>query len=635
MGSLYRRPGPASRIATIAPLPADRRPAFAGLAAAIAAAVALLLAPAGVEGARVYDPYQLPRARYVPPLAPWPETSYRAKDFTVHRKGAYYHLFYTRVQRHVPEHWGSGAATRLNERTFGHAISSDLELWFEADTVLTVSQDSTRWDAHHLWAPSLHEQGDTTWMVFTGVRDRYDGGSPANWVPRWQVIGAAYSTDPLLMTWTPLPSPVWSPCANAGAGLPGVSWALCNPTQPGRAADFRDPFVLPPAPGSGDPWLLYYTARPRTDQYNYVAGVAQGPGPIGPWSDLGALWDTYYPPLNSKVESPHVFRRGADWHLMFTGDDGTTGIAWHTSAASPVGPWTTRPSLNQFLKDAPDHPHEFVLEPEAWFASEHFSEPTPSGTAEYLAVVHSYDAPSEYNAPAPATPEDISLIEFRRMVWDAGGFGFGLYGPNPVRTLAVDDATVNPGQTVELRFLCEGGKGRRGDLGVTVTTGGGTFDVDPGEVGLPGSVLLDDPQSSVAWTVATAGYAPPLRVTVSMASQPLRTGVSVDVSGGGDPVAVEPIVRGGGARLRLVARGTGAGTALEFTLPGAGPARLALYDAAGRRVRTLFDEALPAGAVRRAWDGRGDDGRAVPPGLYFARLTTAFGARTARLIALR
>ena len=68
------------------------------------------------------------------------------------------------------------------------------------------------------------------------------------------------------------------------------------------------------------------------------------------------------------------------------------------------------------------------LEPEAWFASEHFSEATPSGTAEYLAVVHSYDAPAAYNPP-PGLPDDISLIEFRRMVWDPDGFAFTLLGP--------------------------------------------------------------------------------------------------------------------------------------------------------------------------------------------------------------
>src|SRR5262245_32258007 len=72
--------------------------------ACLAAAAAAAWAPAQ---ARIYDPFQVPKARYVAPLAPWPAASYRSKDFAIHKKGTYYHLFYTRVHRHVPSHWNS------------------------------------------------------------------------------------------------------------------------------------------------------------------------------------------------------------------------------------------------------------------------------------------------------------------------------------------------------------------------------------------------------------------------------------------------------------------------------------------------------------------------------------------------
>ena len=606
----------------------------AGLVLACLGAWALgTVAP--VEASRIYDPVILPEARYVAPLSPWPQASYRVKDFTLHKKGAYYHLFYTRVQRFVPHHWSDGTRTLLNETTFGHALSANLETWFDADTVFSVSRDTTRWDAHHLWAPTLFEHEDTTWMYFTGVRDRQETNAPSSWQPRWQVIGAAYSTDPLLLQWVRLPDPLWAPCPQAG--LPGVGWALCSPTLPGINADFRDPYVLPPSAGTSEPFLLYSTARPRTDQYNYVAGVAQADGPRGPWTDLGALWDTYYPPVNSKVESPHVFRRGSDWHLLFTGDDWTTGIAWHTSHNSPVGPWMTRPSLNVLLKDRPDSPYEFSLEPEAWFASEHFSEPAPSGTAEYLAVVHSYDAPPLYNPPAPDPPEDISIIEFRHMQWDAEGFAFTLLGPNPVRSLTLSDATVVPGQTVDLVFRCAGGAGRVADLAVTLVAGGQSVEVDPVDVGLPASVPLGDPNVRIPWTVRGAGFNPPLHLTVRVVSQPMRAGIELEVFPGGGTVDVEPIHR----RLRMVARGApgqglaAGGHALEVELPAATRARIALYDVSGRHVRGLVDGPLAEGTSTHRWDGRDDAGRAVPGGLYFARLTTAFGARTTRLLALR
>lgn len=611
-----------------------RSPRLGALCAGLAAVGLLacaLVAPVGA--ARIYDPFTVPKARYVPSLAPWPQDSYRAKDFAIHRKGDLYHLFYTRVHRHLPEHWSDGTRHVVNESTFGHAMSYDLENWFEADTVLAVSLDPERWDAHHLWAPTVVEHGDTTWMLYTGVRDLQVSSGPTHWVPRWQLIGAAYSTDPLLQDWVQLPDPVWGPCPEEG--LPGVPWAVCTPTFPGFGADFRDPFVLPPAAGSGDPWLLFYTARPRGDQLNYVVGVARAPGPAGPWSDLGALWDTYYPPLNSKIESPHAFRRGSDWHLLFTGDDGTTGIAWHTSQVSPMGPWTTRPSLNVFLMDAKDHPYEFALEPEAWFASEHFTLPAPSGPAEFLAVVHSYDAPAIYNAPAPADPVDISIIEFRRMLWDASGIGFVLGAPNPVRSLALPGPSARVGETVHLTLRCQGGGGRTAELAATVLVGTGTFEVDPTEFGLPATVALDDPEVVIPWTVSAGSVAPPFRLTLSVADQPLNAGVQVEVRAG-ETVGVPPVGRGAG--LRLVARGRvggGASATLELSMPGAAPGSLALYDVTGRHRITLADGELPAGSSTWRWDGADANGRAVPGGLYFARLATPFGARTARILALR
>jgi subtilisin family serine protease len=59
---------------------------------------------------------------------------------------------------------------------------------------------------------------------------------------------------------------------------------------------------------------------------------------------------------------------------------------------------------------------------------------------------------------------------------------------------------------------------------------------------------------------------------------------------------------------------------IRFSLPLGGRARLIVYDVAGRRVRTLVDEALSAGPHIARWDGRNDRGAALPTGVYFARL---------------
>ena len=46
-----------------------------------------------------------------------------------------------------------------------------------------------------------------------------------------------------------------------------------------------------------------------------------------------------------------------------------------------------------------------------------------------------------------------------------------------------------------------------------------------------------------------------------------------------------------------------------------------MFAANGKRVRTLLNGVLPAGANQLVWDGRDDSGRRVPSGTYFYRLT--------------
>ncbi len=73
----------------------------------------------------------------------------------------------------------------------------------------------------------------------------------------------------------------------------------------------------------------------------------------------------------------------------------------------------------------------------------------------------------------------------------------------------------------------------------------------------------------------------------------------------------------------------------SFTLAQDGAADLALYDITGRRVATLANGALSAGAHVLAWDGRGSNGARLAPGVYLARLATAGGERTRRLTLLQ
>ncbi|MFH1681689.1 MAG: S8 family serine peptidase [Candidatus Eisenbacteria bacterium] len=78
-----------------------------------------------------------------------------------------------------------------------------------------------------------------------------------------------------------------------------------------------------------------------------------------------------------------------------------------------------------------------------------------------------------------------------------------------------------------------------------------------------------------------------------------------------------------------------AATRIRFDLPESGPVRVAIYDLAGRLVRVLVDETLPAGSYEESWDGRGDRGEEAASGAYFAKLEAGGETGTTRLHLIR
>jgi hypothetical protein len=74
---------------------------------------------------------------------------------------------------------------------------------------------------------------------------------------------------------------------------------------------------------------------------------------------------------------------------------------------------------------------------------------------------------------------------------------------------------------------------------------------------------------------------------------------------------------------------------IAFDLPRGGGVDLALFDLAGRRVRTLARGALPGGRRQIAWDGRDDRGREVAPGVYLCRIDALVASESRRIIKLR
>jgi hypothetical protein len=96
---------------------------------------------------------------------------------------------------------------------------------------------------------------------------------------------------------------------------------------------------------------------------------------------------------------------------------------------------------------------------------------------------------------------------------------------------------------------------------------------------------------------------------------------------------------GGGRTAALRARALpnpGAGDIrILFENAQAGPVEVAIYDARGRRVRLLEDGWRGAGNHEVSWDGRDDDGRPLPGGVFLARIRASGESLTEKILRLR
>ena len=75
-------------------------------------------------------------------------------------------------------------------------------------------------------------------------------------------------------------------------------------------------------------------------------------------------------------------------------------------------------------------------------------------------------------------------------------------------------------------------------------------------------------------------------------------------------------------------------TTISYSLPATGRAKLAVYDLAGKLVKTLASGTLPAGAGQATWNRTDDAGKTVACGVYFCRLQ-AGGKNLSRKLVVR
>ncbi len=76
-------------------------------------------------------------------------------------------------------------------------------------------------------------------------------------------------------------------------------------------------------------------------------------------------------------------------------------------------------------------------------------------------------------------------------------------------------------------------------------------------------------------------------------------------------------------------------TNINYQIEHGGPARLSVHDVRGRLVRTLVNEPREAGSYKVTWDGRDEDGQALPSGIYFARIKSGNTGASLKLVLMK
>ena len=216
--------------------------------------------------------------------------------------------------------------------------------------------------------------------------------------------------------------------------------------------------------------------------------------------------------------------------------------------------------------------------------------------------------------------------------------------PPPFRIagLSWDKPAIYAGGTATLRVAATGWKGHSVGLGAAEhTVSGMDSALTITDLGLPASVPLTGDTTQVPWvarirrfsgdtatteilrlsTADDSVWAGPLYVTPGETSDP--------TGGGTDPTELR-------LHFRLLSSSVfGHASAFLIDLPHPARVRLDVYDLQGRRVRTLVDRELPAGANVMPWDGRDANGASAERGLYFARLITPGLTRTVKVVLTR
>ncbi len=139
--------------------------------------------------------------------------------------------------------------------------------------------------------------------------------------------------------------------------------------------------------------------------------------------------------------------------------------------------------------------------------------------------------------------------------------------------------------------------------------------------------------SGTLWSIDPASGA-----STSLATLPVGTaweGLAIVPVGAAPPLAVEPGISSPIVpSLRVIPNPARGSTTLSFSLPAVADLEAAVYDVAGRKVRSIGSGRYSAGTHTMNWDGRDSGGRVLPSGVYFVRLDRGDQSLVTRMVRL-
>ncbi len=301
-----------------------------------------------------------------------------------------------------------------------HVHSTDLTNWTEDGYVIPPSSDAAAWNSLDIWAPTVvkNPTDGKYYLFYTGVKKDVNG-------VREQRIGVATSTNLYDWDMVDYPNPVVD-CST-------FSWTYYKPADTsGDAAACRDPYVnWDPDQGQ---WVMTMATRGNNPgSYAWtpgdvmIAGIATSHDLIH-WTDSGYITQT----KGYKLESPHFFKHGSTWYLLWTGDAGSPPDYVHGLYLSNRNiHYSTSSSLySGFSAGASFAPADY------WnYASEYYDDgayqyfaSVMGSSLDFYSTVWSGDAISLYHTPEELLkPHPIASVAFGKIsgtVWaDTNGDG--------------------------------------------------------------------------------------------------------------------------------------------------------------------------------------------------------------------